>query len=47
VLSRRFYLAAVITVAGVYFLATGGAAASFGGVGDLLILLAAVARLSM
>jgi drug/metabolite transporter (DMT)-like permease len=46
VLSRRFYLAAVITVAGVYFLATDGAAASFG-VGDLLILLAAVARLSM
>lgn len=42
-LSRLFYLAAVIAVAGVYFLATGGAAASFG-VGDLLILLAAVAR---
>lgn len=42
-LSRLFYLAAVIAVAGVYFLATGGAAASFG-FGDLLILLAAVAR---
>jgi drug/metabolite transporter (DMT)-like permease len=42
-LSRLFYPAAVIAVAGVYFLATGGAAASFG-FGDLLILLAAVAR---
>lgn len=42
-LSRLFYLAAVIAVAGVYFLATGGATASFG-FGDLLILLAAVAR---
>ncbi|WP_354238714.1 DMT family transporter [Arthrobacter sp. UYEF20] len=42
-LSRLFYLAAVIAVAGVYFLATGGASASFG-LGDLLILLAAVAR---
>jgi len=42
-LSRLFYLAAVVAVAGVYFLATGGAAASFG-FGDLLILLAAVAR---
>jgi drug/metabolite transporter (DMT)-like permease len=42
-LSRLFYLAAVIAVAGVYFLATGGAAASFG-FGDLLILLAALAR---
>jgi drug/metabolite transporter (DMT)-like permease len=42
-LSGLFYLAAVIAVAGVYFLATGGAAASFG-FGDLLILLAAVAR---
>jgi drug/metabolite transporter (DMT)-like permease len=42
-LSRLFYLAAVIAVAGVYFLATGGASASFG-FGDLLILLAAVAR---
>jgi drug/metabolite transporter (DMT)-like permease len=42
-LSRLFYLASVIAVAGVYFLATGGAAASFG-FGDLLILLAAVAR---
>jgi drug/metabolite transporter (DMT)-like permease len=42
-LSRLFYLAAVIAIAGVYFLATGGAAASFG-FGDLLILLAAVAR---
>lgn len=42
-LSRLFYLAAVLAVAGVYFLATGGAAASFG-FGDLMILLAAVAR---
>jgi drug/metabolite transporter (DMT)-like permease len=42
-LSGLFYLAAVIAVAGVYFLATGGATASFG-FGDLLILLAAVAR---
>jgi drug/metabolite transporter (DMT)-like permease len=42
-LSRLFYLAAVIAIAGVYFLATGGAAASFG-FGDLLILLAAMAR---
>ena len=42
-LNRLFYLAAMIAVAGVYFLATGGAAASFGA-GDLLILLAAVAR---
>lgn len=42
-LSRLFYLAAVISVAGVYFLATGGASAAFG-FGDLLILLAAVAR---
>lgn len=42
-LSRLFYLAAVIPVAGVYFLATGGASASFG-FRDLLILLAAVAR---
>lgn len=42
-LSGLFYLAAVTAVAGVYFLATGGAAASFG-FGDLLILLAAVAR---
>jgi len=42
-LSGLFYLAAVIAVAGVYFLATGGASASFG-FGDLLILLAAVAR---
>ncbi|MFE4835976.1 DMT family transporter [Arthrobacter sp. NPDC056691] len=42
-LSRLFYLAAVIAGAWVYFLATGGAAASFGS-GDLLILLAAVAR---
>lgn len=42
-LSGLFYLAALIAVAGVYFLATGGAAASFG-LGDLLILLAAVAR---
>lgn len=42
-LSGLFYLAALMAVAGVYFLATGGAAASFG-FGDLLILLAAVAR---
>lgn len=42
-LSGLFYLAAVIAVAGVCFLATGDAAASFG-FGDLLILLAAVAR---
>ncbi|MDQ0617623.1 drug/metabolite transporter (DMT)-like permease [Arthrobacter globiformis] len=42
-LSRLFYLAAVVAIAGVYFLATGGAAASFG-FGDLLILLAAIAR---
>ncbi|MGN7249860.1 DMT family transporter [Arthrobacter sp. SAFR-014] len=42
-LSRLFYLAAVIAIAGVYFLATGGAATSFG-FGDLLILLAAMAR---
>jgi drug/metabolite transporter (DMT)-like permease len=42
-LSRLFYLAAVISVAGVYFLATGGASAAFG-LGDMLILLAAVAR---
>lgn len=42
-LSRLFYLAAVIAIAGVYFLATGGAAASFN-LGDLLILVAAVAR---
>ncbi|PYH01275.1 DMT family transporter [Arthrobacter stackebrandtii] len=42
-LSRLFYLAAVIAIAGVYFLATGGAAASFN-LGDLLILLAATAR---
>lgn len=42
-LSRLFYLAAVISVAGVYFLATGGASAAFG-FGDMLIFLAAVAR---
>ena len=42
-LSRLFYLAAIIAVAGVYFLATGGTVASFN-FGDLLILLAAAAR---
>lgn len=42
-LNRLFYLAALIAVVGVYFLATGGAAASFG-FGDLLILMAAAAR---
>jgi drug/metabolite transporter (DMT)-like permease len=42
-LSGLFYLAAIIAIAGVYFLATGGAAASFNW-GDVLIFLAAVAR---
>lgn len=42
-LGRLFYLAAIIAVAGVYFLATGGPFTAFA-LGDLLILAAALAR---